>query len=82
MPIQHLSQIYESKTFHNLTNNPYAGQPSPEVDAAWEALLAPKHIRISEEELRRDNQDSVSLPEGGGHLGWLGVFHEMHCIVR
>lgn len=40
------------------------------------------HIRITEEELRRDNQASVALTEGGGYLGWLGVFHELHCIVR
>lgn len=40
------------------------------------------HMRVSTEELRRDNQDSVPLPEGGGYLGWMGVFHELHCIVR
>ena len=40
------------------------------------------HIRVSEAELRRDNQQSVALTEGGGYLGWLGVFHELHCIVR
>ena len=39
------------------------------------------HIRVTEAELRRDNQDSVELPEGGGYLGWLGVFHELHCVV-
>jgi len=38
------------------------------------------HIRVTEAELRRDNQDSVALPEGGGYLGWLGVFHELHCV--
>ena len=39
------------------------------------------HIRVSEAELRRDNQESVRLVEGGGYLGWMGVFHELHCIV-
>ena len=39
------------------------------------------HIRVSEAELERGNQESVILPEGGGYLGWMGVFHELHCIV-
>ena len=40
------------------------------------------HIRVSEAELRRDNQESVALTEGGGFLGWMGVFHGLHCVVR
>lgn len=40
------------------------------------------HMRISVEELRRDDQESVQLPEGGGYLAWMGVFHELHCLVR
>lgn len=66
--------------FHNLSQSPFAGPPSPEIDAAWDELLAPMHMRVSLWELRRDNQDSVKLPEGGGYLGWMGVFHELHCI--
>ena len=68
--------------FHNLSQSPFAGPPSPDIDAAWDKLLAPMHMRISIQELRRDNQNSVQLPEGGGYLGWMGVFHELHCIVR
>ena len=67
--------------FHNLSQSSFAGPPSPETDAAWTNLLAPMHMRVSIEELRRDNQESVPLPEGGGYLGWMGVFHELHCIV-
>ena len=40
------------------------------------------HIRVTAAELGRNNQESVTLTEGGGYLGWLGVFHELHCIVR
>lgn len=43
--------------------------------------MAPMHIRITAEELQLDNQESVKLTEGGGYLGWLGVFHKLHCIV-
>ena len=72
-----------SKTmFWNLSQSPFAGQPSPEIDSAWDNLLAPMHMRVSIEELRRDNQESVLLTEGGGYLGWMGVFHELHCVVR
>lgn len=39
------------------------------------------HVRVSEAELLRDNQQSVALIEGGGYLGWMGVFHGLHCIV-
>lgn len=39
------------------------------------------HFRVSGVELQRDNQESVALPEGGEYLGWMGVFHELHCIV-
>ena len=72
---------YANSLFQNLSDSPYAGTPSPDIEAAWTDLLSPMHIRITEAELRRDNQDSVALPEGGGYLGWLGVFHELHCIV-
>jgi hypothetical protein len=24
----------------------------------------------------------VSVPEGGGYIGTLNVYHELHCIVR
>ena len=40
------------------------------------------HLRVTKKELERDNQVSVPLPEGGGYLGWMGVFHELHCVVR
>jgi hypothetical protein len=68
--------------FHNLTNNPYAGRPNTDIDAAWDELMAPMHIRVTANELSHDHQESVALPEAGGYLGWLGAFHELHCIVR
>lgn len=59
----------------------FAGPPSPGVDKAWHDLLGDISLRVSGEELRRSNQSSVELPEGGGYMAWLGVFHELHCIV-
>ena len=79
--IHGLAIAYAPMVFRNLTNNRYAGEPSKELDAAWNDLMAPMHIRVTAEELQQDNQESVQLKEGGGYLGWLGVFHELHCIV-
>lgn len=36
---------------------------------------------MSENELTRNNQTSVPLPNGGGFLAWLEIFHELHCVV-
>ena len=79
--IDNLHIAYTPSIFHRLNATPYAGEPSPEIDAAWDTLLKPMHISVTQEELERDNQESVALPEKGGYLGWMGVFHELHCIV-
>lgn len=79
--IQNLAITYEEKLFVNLTNNPFAGTPSSAVDEAWDNLLENVNIRVTAGELQHYGQESVGLPEGGGYLAWLGVFHELHCIV-
>ena len=38
-------------------------------------------IRVSAEELEKINRTSVHLPEGGGFMAWLEIFHELHCVV-
>lgn len=76
-----LTITYGPKLFKNLTINPFAGAPSPEIDKTWSELLAPMNIRVSKAELKSNGQTSVALPEGGGYLAWLGVFHELHCIA-
>ncbi|KAF2791435.1 hypothetical protein K505DRAFT_248952 [Melanomma pulvis-pyrius CBS 109.77] len=74
--------IPKPTTFHNLSMTPFAGdKPKEDLDNAWETLLKPMNMRFSEEELRSTNQESVSLPEEGGYLGWFGVFHSLHCVV-
>lgn len=60
--------------------SPYVGVPAVDIDLAWQALLADINIRVTKEELDRHDQMSVQLP-GGGHLAWLGVFHQLHCTV-
>ena len=68
-------------TYTDFEESPFAGPPSPSVDKAWHDLLASTSLRISDAEMARSNQTSVRLPEGGGYMAWLGVYHELHCIV-
>ena len=58
----------------------FAGLPSPELDRSWHTLLEKITLRVSAEELRASDQSSVALPRGG-YMAWLGVSHELHCIV-
>lgn len=64
------------------TRGHYSGPPSDKIDQAWNELFEPRDIRISSTELEANERTSVQLPDGGGHLAWLGVFHELHCVVR
>jgi hypothetical protein len=63
--------------------SPFAGGPSEKVDDAWRDLMSSISVRVSQEELDHNgnHQESVSLPEGGGNLVWLNVFHQLHCLV-
>ena len=63
-----------------MRESPYVGPPTPELDVAWRDLMGNMSIRVTKAELERTGQRSVELPQGG-YLAWLGVFHELHCIV-
>ena len=76
LPIQSQPQLYM-----NLNHNPFAGKPSPQIDAAWHGLMENINIRVSKTEMEKTKQTSVELPEGGGNLAWLGAYHELHCLV-
>jgi hypothetical protein len=71
---------HEFKLYDKFNESPFAGNPSQEVDEAWHNLMLNMSIRVSKEELEAHGQTSVELP-GGGYLAWLGVFHELHCVV-
>ena len=62
-----------------MRDSPYIGVPSPKVDGAWNTLFGNMSLRFTAEELARTSQSSVALPDGG-HLAWLGVYHELHCV--
>ena len=39
-------------------------------------------IKITKQELDRVGQPSIALRDGSGYIAELGVFHELHCLVR
>ncbi|KAJ4163954.1 hypothetical protein LMH87_005651 [Akanthomyces muscarius] len=60
--------------------SPYVGSTTPEVDAAWYRLLRHHNIRITDDELHALNSTSIPLSSGGGSMGMMAVFHELHCL--
>ena len=71
----------ERRAYGFMHSSPYVGHDFPKVDAAWNELLDNINLRVSSAELLNQgpNITSIELPHGG-HLAWLGVFHELHCI--
>lgn len=63
--------------------SPFVGEPSDATDGAWHHLMGNISMRVTDDELNLNgnHQSSVSLPVGGGNLIWLGVFHQLHCLV-
>ena len=64
--------------------SPWVGDPGGPTDHAWHQLVGNTSIRVTNEELKRNgnHQQSIPLPNGGGNLVWLGVYHQIHCLVR
>ncbi|KAF2205680.1 hypothetical protein GQ43DRAFT_406962 [Delitschia confertaspora ATCC 74209] len=73
---------FEKRFFYAELNdtNPYKGPPSPELDAAWNDLLAPTAIRVSEETMKRINRTSIRIKDGSGYFVTLDVYHQLHCL--
>ncbi|RAH47975.1 oxidase ustYa family protein [Aspergillus brunneoviolaceus CBS 621.78] len=79
---------YETRPWPvRLHDNPFAGKPRPELEAAWHTLFEKNNIRVTGEDLAFYNVTSLPIvgPAGegpGGYVGQLGVFHELHCLKR
>ncbi|KAL2037447.1 hypothetical protein N7G274_009727 [Stereocaulon virgatum] len=60
----------------------YAQSPSPQVDAAWEDLLAGVNVRVTREEmvLAGENMTNAAQLLNGDYLAVLGVYHQIHCL--
>ena len=75
LSIKHVPKLYVT-----MRESPYVGRPSLKIDRAWQNLMSNMSIRVTKEELNRNQQTSVQLPQGG-YLAWLGAFHQLHCTV-
>ncbi|TQV91039.1 tat pathway signal sequence [Cordyceps javanica] len=62
----------------------FSGKPNADLDKAWHDLLNYENIIIEPEIMAHyDRLDvGVAVPEGGGYLGTLNVYHELHCLKR
>ncbi|KAI9711311.1 MAG: hypothetical protein M1820_002298 [Bogoriella megaspora] len=73
----------------------YTGNPSPELDSAWEDLLADdrtlelkydmnegQNIRVTQEEMIEGGENFTNAVQllDGGYLGILAVYHHLHCL--
>ncbi|RAH41214.1 uncharacterized protein BO95DRAFT_507265 [Aspergillus brunneoviolaceus CBS 621.78] len=77
-----LQRHFVPTKFTDYSQTAYFQDPDSLTDAAWEDLLGDMFIRVSTEELDLANQTSISLPRDDKHLAWLGVYHDLHCIVQ
>ncbi|KAF2098242.1 hypothetical protein NA57DRAFT_77034 [Rhizodiscina lignyota] len=79
--------VYEDGTLFtpNPGNVTYTGEPSPEIDAAWLALVGGRDFLISEEEAKAlwtsDYELHWDNAKGGYYVG-LSMFHTLHCLAR
>ena len=89
---------YEEPTLleTKLYDNPFVGDPRPELDKAWHDLLestllasfsiwrdlrsSDSYFHVSEQTLQRLNRTTIALNDGT-YIGGLGVYHELHCLV-
>ncbi|KAI1268091.1 hypothetical protein F5Y18DRAFT_424412 [Xylariaceae sp. FL1019] len=63
------------------TGSEYIGEPSPEVDAAWDELLL--GLNLDFDTSQADLGDTTfRWPESGFYFSGLDVYHSLHCLNR
>ncbi|KAK3349067.1 hypothetical protein B0T25DRAFT_623934 [Lasiosphaeria hispida] len=71
---------------HLMQPSPYRGRPTPEIEESWLKLWRVPTIHLPETKLAALNKTPASdythvSPEyGGGVMGFLDVFHQLHCL--
>ncbi|KAL9597416.1 MAG: hypothetical protein Q9219_005169 [cf. Caloplaca sp. 3 TL-2023] len=84
--LKDIDPIYRSLVFNGSLDYPsiYRGDPSPEIDAAWDDIEHVHTMRISEDDILKigKSTDAVKIPAeyGGGYLASLEVNHQLHCV--
>ncbi|KAJ5632708.1 hypothetical protein N7490_009047 [Penicillium lividum] len=71
-------QIIDSTVYHP---SPYSGNPSPDIDHAWNQLTSGFNLRVPKSTLDRLNRTSIPLSDGSGYIAGWDATHQLHCLL-
>ncbi|OTA99026.1 hypothetical protein M426DRAFT_325487 [Hypoxylon sp. CI-4A] len=73
---------YEERTEWYPPESPFNGEPSDELDAAWDDLLFAINMRVTDDELDILGIDKTNRVKvnGGDNIASMGVYHHLHCL--
>lgn len=71
-------QVIDSTVYRQ---SPYSGNPSPDVDHAWNQLTSGFNLRVPKRTLDRLNRTSIPLSDGSGYIAGWDTTHQLHCLV-
>ncbi|KAI1770222.1 hypothetical protein F4818DRAFT_274284 [Hypoxylon cercidicola] len=75
--------LWEERRFPtNIIDNPFTGEPRPELDEAWHHLLLNDNIRVPKAYLDELNLTSVYTKDGTEGVASLSVYHSLHCLKK
>ncbi|KAI0011123.1 hypothetical protein F4779DRAFT_256094 [Xylariaceae sp. FL0662B] len=75
--------LWEKRRFTtSMVNNPFAGDPRPELDEAWHRLLRNDNIRVPKDYLDELNLTTVYTKDGSEGIASLSVYHSLHCLKK
>lgn len=76
--IEHETVVFQNELTNN---NQFRGKPRPELDTAWEGLLKYTNVRVTVDDLKKIDRNSVQLSDGSGdYMAGLDVHHQLHCL--
>ncbi|RYP12050.1 hypothetical protein DL767_011488 [Monosporascus sp. MG133] len=75
--------LWEERRFPtNIVDNPFTGDPRPELDEAWYRLPLNDNIRVSKDYLDELNLTSIYTKDGSEGIASLSVYHSLHCLKK
>ncbi|KAJ5033646.1 uncharacterized protein L3040_008758 [Drepanopeziza brunnea f. sp. 'multigermtubi'] len=80
--VKHHLEILDDEFYTTKPENlKYKGIPRPELDDAWNELIANVNQRVNKDEAKKAGFESTELADGSGDLyGMPAVFHNLHCL--
>ncbi|KAI1630920.1 hypothetical protein F4809DRAFT_658881 [Biscogniauxia mediterranea] len=75
--------VWEQRKFPtSLVDNPFSGNPRPELDEAWHNLLRNDNIKVPKTYLEELNLTSVYTKDEMYGIVSLSVYHSLHCLKK